>query len=335
MALETAVDPLARLEPAFRFPAVVEARGAMGTRFEIVLPGEDHARLRAAAEAALDEVERLEAQLSLYREESELSGLNAGAAAGPVRVEPRLFALLEEAVRIARETGGAFDPTVAPLVRAWGFAGGGGHPADPASVAAAREATGFHLLELDRRAVTIRFRRPGVELDLGAIGKGYALERAVETLEDAGIGAALLHAGTSSIQALGAPPGERAWPVGIRDPRATEEDAPAAVATLRDTALSVSAPHGRAFREGDRLYGHVLDPRSGEPARSALLAAVRHRSATLTDALSTALLVLGADGIELLSARFPDAALLVIDPEGQVHRAGEEGAFALPGEGTG
>ncbi|HEU4753083.1 MAG TPA: FAD:protein FMN transferase [Armatimonadota bacterium] len=300
--------------------AVVETRNLMATRFEVALPGTDRVRLLAAAEQALDTVEQLEAQLSMYRPESELSGINAYAAAGPVRVEPRLFRLLWTAQEISRRTGNAFDPTVAPLLRAWGFIGGSGEAADPQALAEARERSGLHLVELDEVTSTVRFLREGVSLDLGAIGKGYAIDRAVEALEEAGIASGLIHGGTSTVYGLGAPPGSEGWRVALRDPTRGPEATFGSV-LLRDRALSVSAPHGKAFQHGDRLYGHVLDPRTGEPAQAALLAAVAHSSATLTDALSTALLVLGEAGLETLAREWPDADFLVITP-------GEGGVWA-------
>ncbi|MFN3651545.1 MAG: FAD:protein FMN transferase [Armatimonadota bacterium] len=308
-------------ENAPGYPHVIVARAAMNTRWEIVLPGEDARFLRAAAGVALDEVDRLEAQLSIYRESSEVSGLNAYAAEGPVPVEPQLFRLLQRAVELSRDTEGAFDPTLGPLLRAWGFIGGSGSLPDPAAVAAARELTGAGLLELDEEAFTLQFAREGVWLDLGAIGKGYAVDRAVRELELVEITTGLVHAGTSTVYGLGAPPEAEGWSVALRDPR-REEYAALGRVCLRDRALSVSAPHGKSFREGDRLYGHVLDPRTGEPTHGALLSAVAHPSATVTDALSTGLLVLGAAGLSRLADRYPDADFLVLDEQGAAHTAG-------------
>src|SRR5690348_4284187 len=157
---------------------LILARHLMGTRFELVLVDErDPAQLRAAGEEALDEVERLEHQLSLYRPQSELSGLNARAAAGWVRVEPRFFRLLQTALDLARSTDSAFDPTVTPLLRAWGFIGARGQMATPEAVAAARDAVGWQHVRLNPEAFSVCFDRPGICLDLGAIGKGYAVEQ--------------------------------------------------------------------------------------------------------------------------------------------------------------
>jgi FAD:protein FMN transferase len=308
------------------------ARPAMGTRFELVLCGDDSVFLRAAGEEALDEVERLEAQLSFYRPDSELSGINARAAVAPVVVEPRFFGLLERIARLSAATEGAFDPTVAPLMRCWGFVGGTGRPPDPDALAEARRRVGMRHVVLDPAARTIRFLQPGMSLDLGAVGKGYAVERAAELLRATGVTAALLHAGTSTVAALGAPPecsrpgDERrpppadAWTVAIRRPvppgapAVDEQAVPSphlALARLRDRALSVSATHGKSFTLDGRRFGHVIDPRTGQPVHGALLAALITDSPTDGDALSTALLTLGAAGVPLLQRHDPHARGLV------------------------
>jgi thiamine biosynthesis lipoprotein len=281
----------------------------MATRFEVVMYGDDPVHLRAAGEEALDEIDRLEAQLSFYRSESELSYVNARAAEGWVAVTPPLFYLLRDAQRLSRATLGAFDPTIAPLMRCWGFAGESGRVPDPAELRAARETVGMDLVHLDGESFAVRFERPGASLDLGAIGKGYAVERAAALLRENGIESALLHGGTSTIAAIGAPPGEAGWTVALQHPFLDGERIGSV--TLKDTSLSVSAPHGKAFEAGGALYGHVMDPRTGEPVRGAVLAAVSLPSATETDALSTALLVLGEPGFPNLEEAAPDSRALV------------------------
>jgi thiamine biosynthesis lipoprotein len=284
----------------------------MATRFEIVLPGADEVRLRAAGEAALDEIERLEAQLSFYRPDSELTRINNRAAMEPVRVEPQLFELLERAKRIHQLTEGAFDPTIAPLLRAWGFVGATGHLPRSEELESARAVTGMHLVTLDRGEGTVRFERAGVRIDLGAIGKGYAIERAAETLSELGILSGIIHGGTSTAYALGTPPDGLGWKVAIPRPDTGSRIAlnqhsgngpspPLAVVSLRDQAMSISAVWGKAFESDGRLFGHVLDPRLGSPVAGAVMAATVTKSATDADAYSTALLVLGRGGLELLS----------------------------------
>lgn len=311
---------------------VTLARRAMATRFELVLHGDDPVALRAAGEAALDEIDRLESQLSLYRAGSEISHVNARAAREPVRVTAEVFALLEWAQRLSAETDGAFDITIAPLVRCWGFMGGQGHAPSPEALRAARECVGMDLVELDAARRTVRFRREGVMLDLGAIGKGYAVERAAGLLRDAGVTRALLHGGTSTVYGLGAPPGADAWTVAIETPPETARlsgfpSLPAVA--LRDAALSVSAVWGRAFEQDGAVFGHVLDARAGEPVTHSALAAVVLPSATETDALSTGLLVLGSEGLERIAARRPAGKFLLVT------RAGEGWAARWRGFETG
>ena len=170
---------------------------------------------------------------------------------------------------------------------------------EPSAVEEARAKVGISNVELNEQNFTVRFARPGVMLDLGAIGKGYALEEVTEILREGGIENALLHGGTSTIQALGHPPDGDCWKVAVEYPRAAGTDEPRkilATVELRDEALSVSAVWGRSFEAKGKTFGHVLDPRSGQPVAGAMLAAVSLPSATETDALSTALLVLAEAG---------------------------------------
>ena len=179
---------------------------AMATRFELVLAGEDEVRMRAAGEEALAEIARVEAQLSFYRSDSEIVGLNARAGTGAVRVDPRLFALLRRCAELSRATEGAFDVTVGPLMRAWRFVKAKGQVPTEEELAEARAETGMHLLEFDEESFAVGFARPGAELDLGGYGKGYAVDRAMDLLREAGVSRALLNGGGSSVAALGAGP---------------------------------------------------------------------------------------------------------------------------------
>jgi FAD:protein FMN transferase len=297
---------------------VTVACHAMATRFEIVLHGANPASLRAAGEEALAVVEEIEAQLSLFRSSSEIAYLNARAAREPVRVTPGLFALLQHAQKLSEQTGGAFDITVAPLVRCWGFMGGEGRMPGAQEVAEARAKVGMPLVRLDPGACTVQFTREGMMLDLGAIGKGYAVERAAEVLREAGVTSALLHGGTSTVEAIGQPPDEEFWKVAIETPAPELEAPPMLLATvhLKDEALSVSALREHSFRAGGRTFGHIIDPRTGEPTVGTVLAAVVLPSATETDALSTALLTLGRAGHEHVAALRPGMRTLVVSEAG-------------------
>ncbi|MEW6307416.1 MAG: FAD:protein FMN transferase, partial [Verrucomicrobiota bacterium] len=295
--------------------------------------GDDPVALRAAGEEALREIEHLNARLSLYRPDSDISRINARAAKEPVRVEPQLFRLLQQAQQLHRETGGVFDITIAPLMRVWGFMGGTGRLPDAPDLAEARARVGMQHVELDERGFTIRFTRAGVMLDLGSIGKGYALDRAAELLREAGVTSALLHGGTSTVYALGGPPGEDQWKIAVPHPAAGQQQKLAhtglaatdivATVPLRDESLSVSAVWGKSFEAGGRVYGHIIDPRTGEPTHGAVLAAVCLPSGTETDAFSTALLTLGAAGQPRLAQLRPGLRSLVLetDPSGAIHVA--------------
>ena len=302
---------------------VLLARNAMATRFEMVLHGEDELGLRAAGEEALDEITALAAQLNFYGADSEIYRINAGAALGPVPVEPGLFHLLQEAMCVHKLSGGAFDITVAPLMRCWGFADGEHRVPSPGELAKARECVGMDLVHLDAKNITVQFERPGVRIDLGAIGKGFALDIADEIVREADITSALIHGGTSTVCAIGTPPGEAHWKTAIEHPGWGQQDADipghkqlAAVAKLNDESLSVSAGWGKAFKENGVSYGHVLDPRSGQPTQNTLLAAVALPSGTAADAWSTALLVSGVAGPVALGQVGESARSFLLLPDG-------------------
>jgi len=310
---------------------IAVARLAMATRFEILLHGPNAPALRAAGEEALDEIDRLEAQLSLYRRTSEISRVNALAAREAVRVSPGVFRLLQAAQQLSAATGGAFDITIAPLVRCWGFMGGTGQFPEADQVAEARAKVGMNLVELNAADFTVRFAREGVMLDLGAIGKGHAVEYAAGLLREAGVTSALLHGGTSTIHALGGPPEGEFWQVALEYPQEAgggTDRRHLATVSLRDEALSVSAVWGRSFKVDGKTFGHVLDPRSGQPVAGALLAAVVTESATEADALSTALLVAGEAGHDQIAGLRPAMRTLVIS-----ERAGPGEEFRMTGQG--
>jgi thiamine biosynthesis lipoprotein len=221
--------------------------------------------------------------------------------------------VLDLARLLHRESEGAFDITIAPLVRCWGFMQGSGSWPNPADVTRARQCVGMQHVILDQENLTVQFDRENVMLDLGAIGKGYAIDQAADTLREAGVTSALLHGGTSTVYGLGQPPEEDAWKVAIEAPPETEASQQwLATVPLRDEALSVSAVWGKFFAHEGKNFGHVLDPRTGQPVDNAVLSAVVLPSATETDALSTALLVVGADGHKKIARLRPAMKTLVV-----------------------
>jgi FAD:protein FMN transferase len=273
----------------------------MATRFELVIHG-DSPSLRAVGEEALDEITRIEGMLSLYNLSSEVANLNGRASFEAVPVSAELFSLLQRAVELSEETAGAFDITIAPLVRCWGFMGGQGATPGEVEIAEARAKVGFNFIELEAR--TVRFTKPGMLLDFGAFGKGYAIDRGVEILRDGGVASALLHGGTSTVYGIGPEP----WKIAIED----EDKNVLSVVGLRDESLSVSAVWGKSFASQGRTFGHILDARTGRPSDRAELSAIVLPSAAESDALSTALLVDGADGLDAILKNRPNAPALVL-----------------------
>lgn len=286
------------------------SRRAMATRFEVALPLGTPCALEAA-EAALDLIEELEDQLTVYREESEVSRLNATAADRPVTVEPRLFELLVRSANLTRETGGAFDPATGAMTKAWGFFRREGRVPLPAELTAAREHSGSRHVVLDPEAKSVRFRRKGLEYNLGGIGKGYAVDRAAELLRERwGIRSALLHGGGSSVFAIGTPPGDpRGWPIAVSHPW---NDTNLGTVRLIDEGFGTSAATFQFFEHNGRKLGHLLDPRTGWPASGTASASVVAPTAADADAISTAFFVLGADAAREFCRTHPDLAAIVL-----------------------
>jgi FAD:protein FMN transferase len=242
---------------------------AMGTTFSVVLYGSDQQSMNQAIDAAFDEAHRLDALLSNYRPESEWSRINREAALRPVAVSPELFRLLSECIEYSHASEGTFDLTVGPLMRAWGFWGGGRHIPSSDQIHDALELVGYRHVELDTLNRTVRFDRPGIEIDPGGVGKGYAVDRMVEVLRSRGIRNALVAASGSSIFGLGNPPEEsRGWPVSIADPWDHRKDVMQVF--LKDQSLSTSGSYEKSFRAGGHRYSHIMDPRRGVPAESAV-----------------------------------------------------------------
>jgi thiamine biosynthesis lipoprotein len=283
-------------------------RTAMACRFEITLDSRD-ARLVPTARVALNQIDRLEAQLTVFRDTSELVDVNRRAAAEPVAVDDSLFELLARSERISQQTDGAFDITTTPLSRCWGFLRREGRVPTQVEIDTALAHVGMQHVELDHHLTTVRFRRPGLELNLGAIGKGYALDRVGRMLRDAGVYHALFSAGRSSMLAIGGR--QRGWDVEIVSPRLAS---PIARVWLKDAALGTSGAGEQFVLVDGRRYGHVLDPRTGHPAQGVLSASVICSSAADADALSTAFLVAGP----ALAQRYCDAhpgVLALITPD--------------------
>jgi thiamine biosynthesis lipoprotein len=303
---------------------VTLALNAMNTRFELVLQGGNAASLRAAGEEAMREVTRLEALLSAFQPTSEISHLNARASLEAVQVSPEVFGLLLQTRALWKQCEGAFDISVGPLMRCWGFRDASGNLPTEAEIEAARSVVGLQHVELRETKRTVRFLREGMTLDFGAIGKGYAIDRAVELLLENGVRSALLHGGTSTTYGIGQPLDRSAWRTAIEIPRGVPSPSTGVLTTvdLCDNAIAASALSEKSFTAKGKTYGHVIDPRTGWPADWAVLSAVVLPGATEADAWSTALMVLGPRGLELMKRAQPEARGLLVAPDGNVATLG-------------
>jgi FAD:protein FMN transferase len=279
-----------RQAPVHRHDA---SRMSMACLYVLEAYGPDAAALARLADLALDEVDRIDRLMSHYKPDSALSRLNREAATRPVTVEPELFDFIDEALRYSRDSDGAFDITVGGLMKAWGFFRGEGRMPSDGELAAARRTVGGRHVILNRAARSIAFDEPGVELDLGGIAKGYAVDRAARLLEAHGVASALVSAGGSTVYALGAPPGRDGWDVSIQDPLDARKVA--TTVRLRNRALSIAGRSEKWFESEGVRYSHIMDPRTGRPAQGMLSVAVLAGSGTAGDALDDAFFVLGPE----------------------------------------
>ena len=276
---------------------------AMGTEFSLTLysrpedKGTDE--IRGIADEAFAVVDDLENKISVWRLDSQVAYINKHAAREPTKAAPDVIDLILYCRKVYSQTDGAFDVTVGPLVKLWGFyrsqdesSPQGPFPSDEAlAETCAKVGMDKVAVDLDKGAVS--FARDGMLLDFGGIGKGLALDRAAEVLKRHGVTTAALSAGTSSIVVLGTPPAAAGWRVRVRDPY--DDRASLDEVILRDEALSTSGSYEKFFELGGKKYGHIFDPRTGRPVEGMLSVTVIGRSGMETDALSTAFFVMGAE----------------------------------------
>jgi thiamine biosynthesis lipoprotein len=285
----------------------------MGSYFEVRLPARTPGAVDLSCRA-LDLIDVLEAQLTVYRDDSEVNRLNATAHLGPVKVEAGLFGLLATAVALSRETDGAYDVSAGALSEAWGFVRGPKRVPDPTTLADARARTGWHHLRLDPGAQTVEFDRAGVRINLGSIGKGYALDRAVDLIRAHWWPtAALVHGGFSSVFALGSPPGRPGgrWEIALRNP--FRPGAPLGTLRLRNRGLGTSGISFQQFLVDGRIYGHIIDPRLGEPALGPASVTVLAPTAAMADSLSTAFYLFGPDAADAYTVKHPEVGAITVE----------------------
>jgi FAD:protein FMN transferase len=293
----------------------------MGTMFDIVAFDARRDEAAQAMERALDEVGRLDRVLSHFKTDSGLSRLMREGRGRLVRVDPALYEVLALSLAVSKRSGGVFDVTIAPLLRAWKAAYEGDRNPTAAEIAEAGRCVGYGFVELEAPD-RVRLRSDCVEIDLGGIGKGYAVDRAIAVLEAAGIRDAIVNAGTSSIAAMGSGPGGKGWPVRL----GWQEE------SLRDSAFSTSQ---QAYVNAPALLGETMDPRTGAPAENRFAVSVMASNAALSDALSTTLLILPVDEGKKMLAQYPGVSAAWVSRQGQVvHVYGKIRPSIHPSDGS-
>ncbi len=274
---------------------------AMATSFEAVLFCDDPRYAEQCVHEAFQEVDRIELLLSSYIENSDISRINHAEVGAAVRVGLDTFACLEHCIQLSSQTLGAFDVTIGALIDCWARAEASGQIPQPERLTAIQEGTGAHLLELDRDGPTVTKRSELVSVDLGGYGKGYAVDRMAEVLEEWGIRSALLHGGASSVLALDPPPGESGWPVTLRRP--SDRNRVVGRFRLRHQAMGAS---------GLRRGNHIIDPRSGRPSTDNRAAWAVATDAATGDALSTAFMVLSPAETRTVQEAHPESLAITI-----------------------
>jgi thiamine biosynthesis lipoprotein len=278
----------------------------------VELWSDDAALAERAMDAVMVEMRRTDELMSTYKPESELSQVNAHAFERPVAVDPEIILVVERGLEMSRLSGGAFDITYASVGYLYDYRTHQ-HPSER-QIAAALPGVDYRQVQVDRERHTIRFLRKGVRIDLGGIAKGYAVDRSIERLQALGIRNAMVNAGGDT-RLLGDRRG-KPWIVGIRDPR--NDGRMVTRLPLADEAISTSGDYERYFEEGGVRYHHILVPGTGHPAKEVRSATVLGADATLTDALSTTVFVLGVERGMQLVARLPGVEAVVVDAEGRI-----------------
>jgi thiamine biosynthesis lipoprotein len=303
--------------PANTPTPVSESRIAMGTELRLTAWTDDEAAALDAFDAVYAEFERLEQLMSTWRDDSEISRINAAAGGSPVPVSPEIVEVLQLAAGISTWTNGKFDITFGAFSGLWRFDEDmDGVIPDRAAVEAQLPLIAWEDVEVDAEAGTARLARPGMSVNLGGIGKGYAVDAAVRLLRDAGLDTFLVQAG-GDLYVVGEPEG-RPWRLGIQDPRGPA-GTPFARLELSDATFSTSGDYERFFLRDGTRYHHIIDPDLGEPARASRSVTIVTSRAVLADALSTGVFILGAEEGMALIERLDDVEGVIVDAGNQVH----------------
>ena len=281
----------------------------MGTAAEVtIFPAEDLDQGYALAARRFAAVDSL---MSNWTTTSETARLNLEAYPGPTPVHDQVWDVIQRGMRVGQESSGAFDLTVEPLVRAWGFLSGTPRVPAPQALAEAQVLVGSEKLRLNADSQTIQFSVRGMRIDLGGIAKGYAVDQVAQDWTTHGIHRGLINL-SGNLRALGKPDGRDSWNIGIRDPRGRSPYF--AALSISDECMATSGNYEQFVDQDGIRYGHILDPRTGYPAQGLIGVTVIAPTAMEADAWGTALFVLGPARAKALASTRDDLHVLLIQP---------------------
>lgn len=288
----------------------------MDTIVSITVVADSKDAAEQAIEKTFAEISRFSDLINFYSDKSELTEINRNAGIRPVKASPQTIEVIEEAVLAAEKSGGAFDPTIGPIIKLWDFL----NKKKPTEIEIARALplVNYKDILIDRADSTVFLKRKGMMIDLGGIAKGYAVDLAVESLKKEGIRSGLVSI-AGDISTFGLKPDKSPWTIGIKNPRQTgEKDELMAKIRLSDKAISTSGDYERYFIFEDKRYHHLLDPKTGMPAYGCRSVSIVTDRAVDTDAFSTAVFILGPEnGMKLVRKMGMDA--MIIDSSGTIH----------------
>jgi thiamine biosynthesis lipoprotein len=287
----------------------------MACEFSVLQNAGEYANGTQLAIDALEIASDLEQRLSAFVDSSDVCRINRQASQSPVFVEEETFQLLALARELYDMTAGSFDITASPLWRLWGFHRRAGRRPAATEIQESLHSVGMNHVELDPERYSVRFQRPGMEINLGGIGKGYAVDRISERLTQEGLKNFVVQAGNSSIRAVGSRAGQATdgWRVNLPHPWKRDENL--TCIGLCNRSLGTSGSTHQSFHHRGIRYGHILDPRTGMPAEGLISVTAICATAAQADALATAFYVLGLDGSRRFCDQHPDIDAILVSCE--------------------
>jgi thiamine biosynthesis lipoprotein len=283
----------------------------MGTYANVTIVTADSAASLPLARIAQRALTRVDSLMSNWTTTSEVARINRDADSTTVTVEPEVARVIDASLVLWRASGGAFDITVEPLIRLWGFIGGPKRVPSDAEIAAVLPRVGAGQVSFDPSTRRIRFAREGVKIDLGGIAKGYAVDVAADSLRAHGVTDALVDL-TGNMVAIGHPPGAPAWRIGIRDPR--DRVSHFARVTLTDNAISTSGQYEQFIAANGRTYGHILDPRTGRPVDGLISVTLIGPTGLACDSWDTPMFVMGPAAARKVAREHPELGAVLVVP---------------------